>query len=64
MSPVEVARALQLDQIKDKPWHIVPSDALRGEGLSKGIDWLGALSQCKIIILPFFLHVEFVHGEP
>jgi ADP-ribosylation factor-like protein 6 len=40
MSPVECAQALKLDDIKDKPWQIVPSNALTGEGLQKGTDWL------------------------
>ena len=38
---MDVARALKLDEIKDKPWQIVPSNALTGEGLNNGIDWLG-----------------------
>lgn len=40
LGPVDVAQALKLDEIKDKPWQIVPSNALTGEGLQKGTDWL------------------------
>ncbi|KAK9808658.1 hypothetical protein WJX72_001484 [[Myrmecia] bisecta] len=40
LSPVEVAQALKLEDIRDKPWQIVPSNALTGEGLEKGTDWL------------------------
>mmetsp|Transcript_29310 Transcript_29310/g.40509 ORF Transcript_29310/g.40509 Transcript_29310/m.40509 type:complete len:187 (+) Transcript_29310:298-858(+) len=40
LSPVECAQALKLDEIKDKPWQIVPSNAISGEGLQKGTDWL------------------------
>ena len=35
LSPIEVARALQLEAIKDRPWQIVPSDAKKGEGAVK-----------------------------
>nr|4V0K_A Chain A, Arf-like Small Gtpase [Chlamydomonas reinhardtii]4V0K_B Chain B, Arf-like Small Gtpase [Chlamydomonas reinhardtii]4V0L_A Chain A, ARF-LIKE SMALL GTPASE [Chlamydomonas reinhardtii]4V0L_B Chain B, ARF-LIKE SMALL GTPASE [Chlamydomonas reinhardtii]4V0M_A Chain A, ARF-LIKE SMALL GTPASE [Chlamydomonas reinhardtii]4V0M_C Chain C, ARF-LIKE SMALL GTPASE [Chlamydomonas reinhardtii]4V0M_G Chain G, ARF-LIKE SMALL GTPASE [Chlamydomonas reinhardtii]4V0N_A Chain A, ARF-LIKE SMALL GTPASE [Chlamy len=40
MPPVEIAQALGLDDIKDRPWQIVPSNGLTGEGVDKGIDWL------------------------
>eukprot|EP00241_Pyramimonas_parkeae_P009883 CAMPEP_0114244146 /NCGR_PEP_ID=MMETSP0058-20121206/11180_1 /TAXON_ID=36894 /ORGANISM="Pyramimonas parkeae, CCMP726" /LENGTH=114 /DNA_ID=CAMNT_0001357059 /DNA_START=472 /DNA_END=816 /DNA_ORIENTATION=+ len=40
LSAVECAQALKLDEIKDKPWQIVPSNALTGEGLQRGTDWL------------------------
>ena len=39
--PVEVTRELKLDTIVDRPWTIVPSVALTGEGLEDGIKWLG-----------------------
>lgn len=32
--------ALGLEKIKDKPWHISSSNALSGEGLHDGIQWL------------------------
>lgn len=34
------AQALALDDIKDHPWQIVPSNAMTGEGLDRGTDWL------------------------
>ncbi|GLI71658.1 hypothetical protein VaNZ11_016939 [Volvox africanus] len=53
MPPVEIAQAavtalppclgrwaLGLDNIKDRPWQIVPSNGLSGEGIDKGVDWL------------------------
>ena len=41
LSPVECVQNLQLDKITDKPWHIASSNALTGEGLEEGINWLG-----------------------
>lgn len=32
--------ALGLEKIKDKPWHISSSNALTGEGLQDGVQWL------------------------
>lgn len=29
-----------LDKIMDKPWHISASNALTGEGLQEGVEWL------------------------
>lgn len=40
LGPVDVAQGLALDEIKDHPWQIVPSNALEGTGLAEGIDWL------------------------
>jgi len=40
LSPVEIAQALNLDDIKDRAWQIVPSNGLTGEGVDKGTDWL------------------------
>lgn len=40
LNPSEIAQALKLEDIKDRPWQIVPSNALTGEGLDKGTDWL------------------------
>eukprot|EP00775_Hariotina_reticulata_P012190 gene12190-12327_t len=33
-------QALRLEEIKERPWQIVPSNALTGEGLDRGMDWL------------------------
>jgi hypothetical protein len=39
-SAVENVQALGLEEIKDHPWQIVPSNAMTGEGLERGTDWL------------------------
>ncbi|XP_044221448.1 ADP-ribosylation factor-like protein 6 isoform X3 [Thunnus albacares] len=40
MSTVKVSQMLSLENIKDKPWHICASNAIKGEGLQEGLDWL------------------------
>ncbi|XP_019738038.1 ADP-ribosylation factor-like protein 6 isoform X3 [Hippocampus comes] len=40
MSSVKVSQMLCLETIKDKPWHICASNAIEGEGLKEGVDWL------------------------
>lgn len=40
LSSVKIAAALGLDKIMDKPWHIAASNALTGEGLQEGVEWL------------------------
>ncbi|KAL1489378.1 hypothetical protein ABEB36_014287 [Hypothenemus hampei] len=40
LSSVKIAAALGLDKIMDKPWHISASNALTGEGLQEGVEWL------------------------
>uniref|UniRef100_A0A8D3BIT5 ADP-ribosylation factor-like protein 6 n=1 Tax=Scophthalmus maximus TaxID=52904 RepID=A0A8D3BIT5_SCOMX len=40
LSSVKVSQLLCLENIKDKPWHICATDALKGEGLPEGVDWL------------------------
>jgi ADP-ribosylation factor-like protein 6 len=40
LSPVDVAQALGLVSIRERPWHIMPSNALSGEGLEKGMEWV------------------------
>ncbi|XP_036820490.1 ADP-ribosylation factor-like protein 6 isoform X4 [Oncorhynchus mykiss] len=40
MSLVKVSQLLCLENIKDKPWHICASNAVKGEGLMEGVDWL------------------------
>ena len=38
---LQVASMLHLDEcMKEKPWHVVSSDVLTGEGLNEGFDWL------------------------
>ncbi|XP_022799652.1 ADP-ribosylation factor-like protein 6 [Stylophora pistillata] len=40
LSPVQCSQAMGLDSIRNKPWHICASNALTGEGLSDGVEWL------------------------
>jgi ADP-ribosylation factor-like protein 6 len=40
LPPAEVAQVLGLEQIKEHPWQIMPSNALTGEGLELGAQWL------------------------
>ncbi|XP_046903656.1 ADP-ribosylation factor-like protein 6 isoform X1 [Hypomesus transpacificus] len=40
LSSVKVSQQLCLENIKDKPWHICASDAVKGEGIQEGVDWL------------------------
>ncbi|KAL4635704.1 ADP-ribosylation factor-like protein 6 [Arapaima gigas] len=40
LSSVKVSQLLCLENIKDKPWHICASNAVKGEGLQEGVDWL------------------------
>ncbi|ANZ75803.1 ADP-ribosylation factor-like protein 1 [Komagataella phaffii CBS 7435] len=36
----EVSKALNLVALKDRSWSIVASSAIKGEGLTEGLDWL------------------------
>ncbi|XP_058456169.1 ADP-ribosylation factor-like protein 6 [Malaya genurostris] len=40
LSSVKIAAGLGLEKIKDKPWHISSSNALTGEGLQDGVQWM------------------------
>nr|XP_018903929.1 PREDICTED: ADP-ribosylation factor-like protein 6 isoform X2 [Bemisia tabaci] len=40
LSSVKIASALNLHRIINKPWHICASNAVKGEGLDEGIEWL------------------------
>ena len=40
MSSVKVSQVLGLERIIDKPWHICASNAVTGEGLHEGVEWL------------------------
>nr|QXF29089.1 Arl6 [Paratrimastix pyriformis] len=37
---IQVAEALALDDITDRPWTIIGTNALTGQGLMEGVDWL------------------------
>jgi hypothetical protein len=36
----EISKAMGLNKILDRPWTIVKSNALKGEGIETGIKWL------------------------
>ena len=40
LTPVQISNLLKLDELRDKPWHICASNALTGEGLQEGVEWL------------------------
>lgn len=40
LSPVDLCAQLELTKIAGKPWHISATNALNGDGVSDGIDWL------------------------
>ncbi|RWS11219.1 ADP-ribosylation factor-like protein 6 [Dinothrombium tinctorium] len=40
MSSVKISQGLGLASMKNRPWHIQASNALTGEGLHEGIQWL------------------------
>lgn len=40
LSSVKIAAALGMEKIKDKPWHISSSNAITGQGLQEGVQWL------------------------
>jgi len=40
LSPVQVSNLLALENIQEKPWHICASNAITGEGLHEGVEWL------------------------
>ena len=39
-STVKCSKALSLDDLENKPWHICATNALTGEGLEEGVTWL------------------------
>lgn len=36
----EVSKVMNLSELKDRSWTIVPCSAIRGDGLEQGMDWL------------------------
>lgn len=40
LSPVECMQLLNLDNLKDNPWHITASNAVSGDGVDDGMKWL------------------------
>ncbi|CAH1783909.1 unnamed protein product [Owenia fusiformis] len=48
LSSVKCSTMMRLEQIMNKPWHICATNALTGEGLTEGTDWLA--DQLKILL--------------
>lgn len=40
MSSIKIACSLHLERIQDKPWYICTTNALNGDGVQEGIQWL------------------------
>uniref|UniRef100_A0A7M6DJ53 Uncharacterized protein n=1 Tax=Clytia hemisphaerica TaxID=252671 RepID=A0A7M6DJ53_9CNID len=40
MSTLEITEKLELNEIKDRSWHIQGTSASTGEGLYEGLDWI------------------------
>ena len=40
LSSTEITDKLALNKMQNRIWHVQPSCAITGEGLSDGIDWL------------------------
>lgn len=40
MTPSECSQLLELDRIGDRPWRVTSCNALTGQGISDGVDWL------------------------
>lgn len=43
LSPVECMQLLNLEKLKENPWHIAASNALSGEGVDDGLKWLSGV---------------------
>ncbi|XP_065665126.1 ADP-ribosylation factor-like protein 6 [Hydra vulgaris] len=48
LSPVQISNLLKLDTLREKPWHICASNAITGEGLHEGVEWLTEQIQLKL----------------
>lgn len=40
LTPAQVSEGLGLTSIKDRPWAIFQTSAVKGQGLYEGLDWL------------------------
>ena len=48
LSDVGVSAALGLDSIANKSWHICSSNALKGDGIADGIEWLSSANKTSL----------------
>lgn len=47
LSDAQIAEGLGLHDIKNRPWAIFRSSAVKGEGLFEGLDWLSNMLKSK-----------------
>jgi len=40
VSPAQISELLELNKLVDRPWNIVASNALNGNGLEEGVKWI------------------------
>ncbi|KAK6060629.1 hypothetical protein COOONC_01712 [Cooperia oncophora] len=40
MTTVEITKALELEAIRNREWHVQYTNAITGEGLIEGLEWL------------------------
>ncbi|KAK6014487.1 hypothetical protein OSTOST_20129 [Ostertagia ostertagi] len=40
MTTAEAIKALGLEAMRDREWHVQPTNAVTGEGLIEGLEWL------------------------
>lgn len=40
LSPAEITAELNLNELRDRTWQILPCSARTGEGLQEGMEWL------------------------
>lgn len=48
LSDIGVSTALGLDSITNKSWHICSTNALKGDGIIEGIEWLSSAIQTSL----------------
>ena len=46
-SQQEIAQHMHLGEITDRPWHIQESNAVTGQGVDEGINWLTEIIKRK-----------------
>ena len=47
----ELSEALDLVSIKDRPWHVQPTTAIRGDGLDDGFGWYSPIPRPAAVVL-------------
>lgn len=44
----EISEMMELSKIKDRPWQVIPTSALKGEGVSTAFEWLSETIDKKV----------------